>query len=739
MTNTRKIDFRYAPAISWTSICRPDDPYKTLVREDGALLYGFFSNTFESWYFERVIEFSIQSAPHAPRITQRTESARVPVVVTTLEYRKATLELRAFGHRHGNGLRTDVVLWRLRAHDDVDEFLTGFHIDAFEMNRRFVGRSEAPARTIFAVDPALLPTPDRWAAAAQQLVEDEAQPGLGEVAFVTAPQRLHKSHTRGFLPGSGLCTDLFILHGGEEICGAVILPLNHAETELLDYAWAQQALDAERAFWNAFPIMPLPIVVPDESVMDMLVACSRNILQAREIEAGLPVFKVGPTLYRNLFVVDGHFMLETAQYLGYQQEARAAIHTLLRRVRPNGAIAEMEFHTKETGISIATLIRQCELLGDDDFLRELWPTIRNGVRYIEGLRAEAKALPTDHPCYPLLPSAFGDGGVGGNRGEYTTVLWILFGLKSAAEAAKRMGFDEDAERFCADFNELLADFRAHAAKNMRLLSDGHPYLPMWFPGSGDHHWIPNYKGEVQEWERLRPESATWALCHAIWPGEVFDPDEAIVQNLNHLHDLLDDAEGIPASTGWLPYKALWNYYASFAAHVWLYSGRADKAADYLYDFANHAAPTRVWREEQSITSTDNGQIFGDMPHNWASAEFIRLVRHLLVFERGEALELLPGMPLDWLQPGAHTRVEHTPTRFGPVSLDVRCDAGNRLDITIEFTPEWPRHPERCTLMLPAVDSVTVDGHAVSTAVDCRLAIPFSARVCVSARLIRQGG
>jgi hypothetical protein len=740
MTSARIIDFRHAPPNRWTSICRPDDPYKSIVREDGALLYGFFASTYQSWQFRRVIEFSMQGAPETPRATQYTESARVAVVVTTLEYRHATLELRAFGHQHGDGLRTDVVLWRLQAHDDVDEILTGLHIDAFEINRRFVGRSDAPARTIFAADAVTLPPPEAWASAMKQMVEDESQPGPGEPAFVVSPQRLFQSHTRGFLPGSGLCTELAILRGGQAIHGAVMLPLNHADTAALDEAWAQQALHDERAFWNALPVAPLPMVVPDESVMDMLIASSRNILQAREIEHGLPVFKVGPTVYRNLFVVDGHFMLETAQYLGYPHEARAAIRTLLRRVRANGAIAEMEFHTKETGISIATLIRQAELLGDDDLLRELWPTIRNGVAYIERLRVEARALPSDHPCYPLLPPAYGDGGVGGNRGEYTTAVWLLFGLKAAAQAAKRLGFADDEARFRADYDALLHDFREHAARNMRTLPDGHPYLPMWFPSSVAHHWIPDFRGEVPEWDRLRPESATWALCQAIWPGEVFAPDEPIVENLNYLHDLLDDEQGIPSSTGWLPYRSLWTYHASFAAHVWLYSGRPDKAVDYLYAFANHAAPTRVWREEQSIDSTGNGQIFGDMPHNWASVEFIRLVRHLLVFERGETLELLPGMPAAWFAPGAHTAVERTPTRFGPVSIDVRCDAGDQVEIAVAFAPEWARHPEGCVLLLPEdAWDVTVNGRAASPDAGRRLSLPFAAAVRVQARLKRTGG
>ena len=33
-----------------------------------------------------------------------------------------------------------------------------------------------------------------------------------------------------------------------------------------------------------------------------------------------------------------------------------------------------------------------------------------------------------------------------------------------------------------------------------------------------------------------------------------------------------------------------------------------------------------------------------MPHNWASAEFIRLVIHLLALDRGDELHLLEGFP-----------------------------------------------------------------------------------------------
>jgi hypothetical protein len=707
----RTIDFRYAPWSVWTSICRPDDPHKSLVREDGALLYGFTSVTFQAWYFERVLEFSIDCADQPVRVEQHTETAKVPVVITTLEYPKAILELRAFGHQHNNNLRTDVVLWQVRAKDDVDEFLTAFHVEAYARRLAFVGRQyapvPAPAHVFFAVDVGSLGATDRWASATRLIEEDTQAPPPGDVAFVSMPHRLNLAHTRGFRPATGLSTAPLLLRAGESASGAVLVPINHQQVEDLSYDWAKAALEKERHYWNSLQLMHTAISVPDAAVMDMLTACARNILQAREIEDGLPVYKVGPTVYRNLFVVDGHFLLEAAQYLGDSSAASQAINTLLRRARPNGAIFEMEHHTKETGISIATLVRQTELLGDDARLRDLWEVVRGAVKYIEGLRQAARQLPPDDPCCNLLPRAFGDGGIGGDRGEYTTVLWTLFGLKSAVDAAERLELAKDHAHFKSVYESLLSDFRNHAVQHTRQLPDGTPYLPIKFDNSSDHHWIPDYPGEVPAWSCLKPQSATWALCQAIYPGEVFTPDDPLVQNLLTLFEQVDDDEGIPAETGWLPYRALWSYHASFAAHVWLYAGRPDKAVDYLYDFANHASTTRVWREEQSFKATGNGQLFGDMPHNWASAEFIRLLRNLLIFEHGQQLKLFPGLPSEWLC--GEVSVEQMPTRFGLVNLNLtRADDGS-VKIVYSRRSLGHREPKSVQLYLHNMTDVHLQG------------------------------
>jgi hypothetical protein len=62
-----------------------------------------------------------------------------------------------------------------------------------------------------------------------------------------------------------------------------------------------------------------------------------------------------------------------------------------------------------------------------------------------------------------------------------------------------------------------------------------------------------------------------------------------------------------------------------------------------------------------------------MPHNWASAEFIRLAVHLLALDRGNELHLLEGLPAEWTRPGMVTRLDGIATPFGPLSMELKMD------------------------------------------------------------------
>jgi hypothetical protein len=57
-----------------------------------------------------------------------------------------------------------------------------------------------------------------------------------------------------------------------------------------------------------------------------------------------------------------------------------------------------------------------------------------------------------------------------------------------------------------------------------------------------------------------------------------------------------------------------------------------------------------------------------MPHNWASAEVIRYLRHMLALEDGTSLRLLAGIRATQLVPEQPWSIGGSPTKFGRLNL-----------------------------------------------------------------------
>jgi hypothetical protein len=171
---------------------------------------------------------------------------------------------------------------------------------------------------------------------------------------------------------------------------------------------------------------------------------------------------------------------------------------------------------------------------------------------------------------------------------------------------------------------------------------------------------------------------------------VFDKDDAIVRGQIALLQSCT-REDVPAETGWLWHESVWNYNASFAAHVYLWAGLPGWADRTFRGFLNHASPLYCWREEQPLQHALVGQDWGDMPHNWASAECVRYLRHMLVLEDGDRLRLLEGMISSNANQRERFSLERTPTRFGRVTLGVEPltnSAGWKADAVLD----WAHRP-----------------------------------------------
>jgi len=435
------------------------------------------------------------------------------------------------------------------------------------------------------------------------------------------------------------------------------------------------------AFWNLWSatLHPVAITVPGRQG-EFVEACARNILQSREVRDGKITFQVGPTCYRGLWVVDGNFILEAARYLGYDKDAQEGMRTTWTRQQSTGQVigAAGKEHWKDTGIPLFSLVRQCELSQDWSLLRELEPQVVHAIAFLRSLQVRAKQQDSALGRYGLLPKGDADGGIGGDRDELANTLWVMSGLKAIARAGEQQKMDslKDAGEL---FRELQAAFFKAAPQEMRRYESGFEFLPTLL--KNDPQWdLPD------PWDRPRPQSAQWAFSHAIFPGLLFPPHHPIVRGHVQLMQAVVK-EDIPAETGWSQHEAVWGYNAGFVAEVYLWLGMKQAAHDTFIGFLNHASPQYCWREEQPLQNALVGSYVGDMPHNWASAECIRYVRHMLALEDATHLRLLAGITQGELAPEKEYVLTATPTRFGRLNLRFEpLDHGQGWRLTFEREP-----------------------------------------------------
>ncbi|MGC8886753.1 MAG: hypothetical protein ACP5MG_06305 [Verrucomicrobiia bacterium] len=442
---------------------------------------------------------------------------------------------------------------------------------------------------------------------------------------------------------------------------------------------AERYLNRAIAFWEKLDLPYDKIQVPDDKINAIFNSCVRNIYQAREIKNGLPAFQVGPTCYRGLWVVDGSFIMEAISFLGRTNEARQGIRYLMNFQREDGGIMLIDGHWKETGIALWAIFRHAQLTCDKKWLESNWNKVELAVNYITRLR---KVPQKGSPNEGLIPDGFSDGGLSGKVPEYTNIYWTLAGWKAAIAAAIWLGKNDTAEKWQNEYNDFYYTFKKAAERDLKTDRFGNKYLPI----------------RMKYEPMIPPQKAQWAFLHSVFPGKVFEKnDELVSGNMAMLGSV--EKEGLIFDTGWLK-DGIWTYCGSFYGHSLLWLGQGEKAAKTLIAFANHSSPLMVWREEQMPAGKGENYV-GDMPHNWASAEFIRLLRNCLVLERENELHLLEGFPQCWIKPGASIKVNKILTEFGEISFEMRFSQ-NGKSCEIKLNPPRRNPPNKILIHTEAL-------------------------------------
>jgi len=454
--------------------------------------------------------------------------------------------------------------------------------------------------------------------------------------------------------------DVLVNPGAEfKIFGVYDNGFSSTLTEDCTLARIEEAYDCTVRWWQTESNIPYGhIIVPDKEIQNLIDASIRGIWQAREIIDGKICLQVGPTCYRGLWIVDGAFLSEATTLVGCGKDARAGIEYSLSFQRPDGGFTKLAPRFwKENGLILWTCVRHAMLTQDKEWLLKQWDKLSRTVDFIQVLRDSTylNNIPEDDG---LIPPGNIDGGLAGgiDQPEYSNTLWCLAGLKSVIGAGEWLGKDVSAWKLMYD--DFFGCFKKASQRDAVIDEFGNLYL----------------NDVMRESQRDLPQRAQWAFCQSVYPGQVFDIDDPIA---NGTIDMLETTlqEGMVVGTGWIT-EGLWNYFASFYGHAQLWLGNGDKAANSLYAFANHASTMFNWREEHNPRDLHSSYV-GDMPHNWASAEFIRLATHLLQIDRGNTLHLLEGLPEEWIGPEMTTEINEMPTPFGPLSFTLKISKDGR--------------------------------------------------------------
>ncbi len=182
--------------------------------------------------------------------------------------------------------------------------------------------------------------------------------------------------------------------------------------------------------------------------------------------------------------------------------------------------------------------------------------------------------------------------------------------------------------------------------------------------------------------------------------------------------------------------ASWRYFPLATAHQGLLAGNRAAACETLAVHLPHeqmqgwyafdeGGPSGVGGWNHVRTTWKQGKESVAMPHGWAIAEFFLLLRDSLVFEDGNRLVLLAGIPPEWFKQPAGMKLANLPTHFGTCALEY-APAGNGARLTLSGAAP----PEGFALRLPPELRATVksDGQARTRGDDGEVLLPRDARV-----------
>ena len=393
------------------------------------------------------------------------------------------------------------------------------------------------------------------------------------------------------------------------------------------------------ASWVQLQRPAMRVDLPEPKVVNTYYASLDNILLPRyQLSSGTWVQAVNLQRYHAFWLRDAAMMTHALDLAGLHRQAGQNLPFFLTWQDPSGNFISRPGQLDGFGQTLWAFGDHMALTGDTSLVQRAYPAIQRAMAWFEAVRGA-------DPLHLLPATNPGDNEVttGHLPGDD---FWAYAGVEQAVRIARRLGRGGDAARWNAE----LADFRGALQTQVRASSAN---LGGFIP--------PALEGGGQDWGNY------WAA----YPAQVFSPTDPLVTR-TIAHARSEFREGIAT---WGDPKLLHVFLGYRVLETQLLRNEQSAVVQGFYSALAHATSSGAWFDTSILPFGDRTDDLGTVPHGWSAAEYVTLLRNMLVREQGNGVVLMSAISPSWLKPGQTVSVQGAPTTFGPVSFTLRPTAG----------------------------------------------------------------
>jgi hypothetical protein len=396
-----------------------------------------------------------------------------------------------------------------------------------------------------------------------------------------------------------------------------------------------------RQYYNRLFGASMGISLPERKVTDTFYASLANMALSRYRSPHGIAQTVNKMRYHSFWLRDGAVITNAFDKVGLYGIAAQNLNYFYSWQQPDGLFISRPQEWDGFGQALWALGEHYRFTRSRAFAQQAFPAVSRAMSWFGSQRAAdgRRLMP---PVRGGTDNDLVSGHLSGDN------FWAAAGVAGAIDIARGAGNLGAA----TSWSGVLADFKATLRRHIAARAPRGP-----IPPSLD-----------------RPGGQVWGILWASYIGDVYPATSPVVQNtIRRARRLF--SEGIMT---YLSHRLL-HHYSGF--RVWqteLLANQQRNVVRGLYSTLAHTTSTNAGWEAAVMPFSDRVVDDATTPHGWFAAEYVSLLRNMLVREQGRDVYLMSAVSPSWLRPGRRITVRRAPTHFGRVSFQLRGTGGGAV-------------------------------------------------------------